>query len=213
MANDRTLYVATFATELGWLALAGAGGTVWQITFARASRQAALAALLPEVRARARAGDWNPALVRRLQDFAAGAPDDFRDVRLDLAHLTPFQKRVVEACRAIGYGQSCSYGALAAAAGNARAARAVGNTMRANRFALVVPCHRVVHAGGDVGPLSACARFRKKLRLLEATGRPPQPLPGGRRGPLPRSAANGAVAVLRIVSPRGRHSRAGGHYK
>ncbi|MGD9721167.1 MAG: methylated-DNA--[protein]-cysteine S-methyltransferase [Pirellulales bacterium] len=161
--------MATILTDLGWMALAGRNGRVVQITFARASRAAALAALEPEVRAGARQCDWHPALARRLREYAAGAPDDFRDVELCLDHLTPFQQRIVKECRAIGYGQVRSYGQVAAAAGNSRAARAVGNTMAANRFALVVPCHRVVHSGGDVGRLGACARARRNLRLLEGS--------------------------------------------
>ena len=167
MPAPEPLCIAMFATDLGWIALAGRGTTIHQITFARVSRRAALAALEPAIRGCGRSCDWNPVLARRLRDYAAGAPDDFRDVELELAHLTPFQRRIVHACRAIGYGQTCSYGELAAAAGSARAARAVGNTMAANRFALVVPCHRVTHRGGDVGRLSGAARLRKRLRLLE----------------------------------------------
>jgi methylated-DNA-[protein]-cysteine S-methyltransferase len=161
-----------FITDLGWMALAGSGSAVVQITFARGSKAAALASLDPAIRARARVCDWNPSLVRRLKEFAGGAADDFRDVRLDLDHLTPFQRRVVKACRAIGYGRTSSYGELAAAAGSARAARAVGSTMAANRFALAVPCHRVVHSGGDMGRLSGPSRLRARLRLLEKNGLP-----------------------------------------
>ncbi len=162
--------VATVQTDLGWIALAGSGTTIAQISFARGSRKAALSALDRHVREGARICDWNAPLAARLVDFAAGAADDFRDVELDLRGLTPFQQRIVEACRAIGYGQTRSYGQVAAAAGNSRAARAVGNTMAANRFALVVPCHRVVHAGGDTGRLSGAALQRKQLRRLEQYG-------------------------------------------
>ena len=168
MPTADELCVATFETELGWIALAGLGLTVKQITFARSLRSAALAALEPEIRIGARECSWNSGLVHGLQEYAAGVPHDFRDVRLDLEHLTPFQRRIVRQCRAIGYGQTQSYGQLAAAAGKSRAARAVGNTMAANRFALVVPCHRVVHWGGDGRPMSASAALRAKLRRLES---------------------------------------------
>ena len=161
------LFVDTVETELGWMALAGSGTTVRQITFPRASESAALLALEASIRAAARQS-WNPLLVQRLQEFAAGAPHNFADVRLDLEHLTPFGQRIVRACRAIGYGQTRSYGQVAVAAGNSRAARAVGNIMAANRFALVVPCHRVVHAGGDSKSLDRTAAFRARLRRLEA---------------------------------------------
>ncbi len=168
MSAPRLLQVAAMETDLGWLALVGDATRVHQVTFPRASRKAALLAIDVPAEAMVRECDWYPALVRRLQEYAAGAPDDFRDVALDLDHLTPFQRRIVKACRAIGYGQTASYGEVAAAAGNARAARAVGNTMAANRFALLVPCHRVVHRGGDVGRLSGAARQRLRLRRLES---------------------------------------------
>jgi methylated-DNA-[protein]-cysteine S-methyltransferase len=168
MAASREIFVTPFETELGWLALVGDGRRVSQVTFARGTRNAALGAVEAPADTIVVSRDWNPSLVRRLQEFADGAPDDFREVELDLEHLTPFQKRIVKACRAIPYGQTASYGEVAAAAGNSRAARAVGNTMAANRFALVVPCHRVVHRGGDVGRLDLCARARLRLRRLES---------------------------------------------
>jgi methylated-DNA-[protein]-cysteine S-methyltransferase len=192
MPDHDGLCVATVATELGWLALAGRGSTVWQITFARSSRQAALLALEPSIRAAARLRDWNPLLARRLQEYAAGAADDFRDVELDLTHLTPFARRIVQACRAIGYGQSRSYQEVAAAAGNSRAARAVGNVMAANRFALVVPCHRVVHRGGDAGKLAGSAKARWRLRRLESTAPAAVPRRPARRCAGKRPAKTGA---------------------
>jgi O-6-methylguanine DNA methyltransferase len=184
MAASRQLFVTPFETDLGWLALLGDSQRVCQVTFARGTRSAALAAVERHTNATITLRDWSPALVRRLQEFAGGAPDDFRDVELDLDHLTLFQRRIVKACRAIPYGQTASYGEVAAAAGNSRAARAVGNTMATNRFALIVPCHRVVHRGGDVGRLNACARARLKLRRLES-----QDLAVGRSVPPRRRSA------------------------
>lgn len=186
MAAPRQLFVASFETDLGWLALVGDGRRVCQVTFARGTKNAALAAVETPAGATTVSRDWNPSLVRRLQEFADGAPDDFRDVELDLDYLTPFARRIVKACRAIPYGQTASYGEVAAAAGNSRAARAVGNTMATNRFALLVPCHRVVHRGGDVGRLDACARLRLKLRRLES-----QDLALGNRVPPARRRAAG----------------------
>jgi methylated-DNA-[protein]-cysteine S-methyltransferase len=106
-------------------------------------------------------------LVRRLQEYATGAEDDFLDVEIDSSHLTPFQRRVVQICRKIPFGSSLTYGELAARAGHPRAARAVGSCMRTTRIPLIVPCHRVVGAGGAKGSDSACQATRMKLRLLE----------------------------------------------
>jgi methylated-DNA-[protein]-cysteine S-methyltransferase len=136
------------------------------------SAAAALAALPEALAERAdRAAGWRP-LIERLQRFAAGRPADFRDVPLALDHLAPLQRRVVARCRAIPYGQTCSYGELAARAGSPRAARAVGNTMAANRFAIVVPCHRVINADGSLGryggPLGP--RLKQLVLSLERRG-------------------------------------------
>jgi methylated-DNA-[protein]-cysteine S-methyltransferase len=212
MPTQKRLCVAVFATDLGWMALAGAGATVAQITFARRSKAAALAALDPEIRSRARALDWNPSLVRRLVEYAAGAADDFRDIQLDLDHLTPFQRRIVKYCRAIGYGQTQSYGELAAAAGSPRAARAVGNTMAANRFALVVPCHRVVHGGGGSNDRSPCARLRAQLRDIESGLISPPPkrvhAAASRRAAESRGALNKSRAQVAALAAKLRENRA-----
>ena len=111
-------------------------------------------------------GDWAP-LIDRLQRYAEGAVDDFLDVELDPSGQTRFQRRVVELCRRIPYGSSVTYGELAEQAGSPRAARAVGNCMRTNAVPLIVPCHRVVGAGGSMRGYSAGEGIRMKLRLLE----------------------------------------------
>jgi methylated-DNA-[protein]-cysteine S-methyltransferase len=105
--------------------------------------------------------------IERLQKFAAGEPDDFSGIELDLSHLTDFQRRVVNACRRIKAGRSCSYAELAAKAGSPRAARAVGNVMRGNRYPLIVPCHRVIAASGKLGGFTSPQGLAMKQKLLE----------------------------------------------
>jgi methylated-DNA-[protein]-cysteine S-methyltransferase len=102
----------------------------------------------------------------RLARFLDGEPVDLADIPLALDHLSPFQQRVVAACRAIPYGATRTYGVVAAAAGSAGAARAVGQVMAGNRHPLVVPCHRVVAAGGKLGGFSAPQGLTLKRRLL-----------------------------------------------
>jgi AraC family transcriptional regulator, regulatory protein of adaptative response / methylated-DNA-[protein]-cysteine methyltransferase len=88
-------------------------------------------------------------LPRVLTHLVEGAPCD--DVPLDLRG-TPFQLRVWEALRAIPHGTTTTYGALAETLGlSASAARAVGTACGANPVSLLVPCHRVVRAGGGLG--------------------------------------------------------------
>jgi methylated-DNA-[protein]-cysteine S-methyltransferase len=108
----------------------------------------------------------------RLVRFCEGEPVVLDNIPVALDHLSAFQRRVVRACRAIPYGATRSYGEVAAAAGSAGAARAVGQVMASNRMPLIVPCHRVVAAGGKLGGFSAPQGLTLKKRLLsiEASG-------------------------------------------
>jgi methylated-DNA-[protein]-cysteine S-methyltransferase len=165
---DDRLRVTAFESELGWMALAGVKNVLAELTFGHASPREAIGGLS------CIAGDgedvdgaWQCELVERLQAYAAGAPEDFADVAIDMDSVTPFQRRVVKACRAIPYGQTRTYGELAATVGVPQAARAVGNVMAANRTPLIVPCHRVITSSGVLGRYSAGEGTRTKLRLIE----------------------------------------------
>ncbi|HEX7379224.1 MAG TPA: methylated-DNA--[protein]-cysteine S-methyltransferase [Pirellulales bacterium] len=158
-----------FPSALGWMLLGVDGKHVCQLSFGHASPLAAQADALvmdAEVEVDGDFGRWAP-LVERLQRYGEGAYDDFLDVELAPVAKTPFQRRVIELCRHIPYGSSLTYGELAARAGHPRAARAVGTCMRTNSTPLVVPCHRVVGAGGSLRGYSAGEGTRMKLRLLE----------------------------------------------
>ncbi len=160
---------AVFPTALGWMALAGRDDKLGALTFGHDDPKQAMAALsLPlSFATGSNGGVWTIRLTDRLQAYAAGAFDDFANVAIEMDDLTGFQQAVIRHCRAIPYGQTLTYGQLAALAGSPRAARAVGNTMAQNLTPLVVPCHRVVPAGAGLGGYSARGGVRMKLRLLE----------------------------------------------
>ncbi|MBN2581536.1 MAG: methylated-DNA--[protein]-cysteine S-methyltransferase [Planctomycetes bacterium] len=107
-----------------------------------------------------------PSLAAGIADYFAGRAAEF-DVAIDLSGCTPFQRCVLEACRRIPTGKVLTYGQLAARAGRPRAARAVGQAMAGNPVPLVVPCHRVVAAGGALGGFSASGGEGMKRRLLD----------------------------------------------
>jgi methylated-DNA-[protein]-cysteine S-methyltransferase len=161
---DDTL--VTFSTALGWVAMIGSGRLLKQLAFGHPTAAAAIAALDPAALVSARPERWNPSLVRKLQAYAAGRPEQFDEIEVDLSGLSPFQRRVVAHCRRIPYGSTTTYGALAAQAGSPRAARAVGNCMAGNRIPLVIPCHRVIQSGGRLGEYSAPGGPATKKRLL-----------------------------------------------
>lgn len=107
-------------------------------------------------------------LVQRLVAYFSGEPVSFDDVELDLEWMTPFQRAVADALRVVPYGETVTYGELAALAGHPNAYRAAGSFCAQNRFPLFVPCHRVVAADG-LGPYGSLGSDYKR-RLLELEG-------------------------------------------
>lgn len=87
---------------------------------------------------------------------------------IDWSGYTPFQRRVLEITRAIPHGEVRSYGLVALEAGSPRGARAVGGVMRSNRTPLVIPCHRVLAAGGSLGGFSGGLDVKEHLLKLES---------------------------------------------
>ncbi len=165
---------AVISSSLGWLGIVWRGCRVARLSLGHPTRKDAVAAIGDRVPLVAPDGCPAPDLVSRLQQYADGHPDDFSDIAVDTTHLTQFGKRVTKACRAIPYGRTASYAALAAEAGSPRAARAVGQCMANNRVPLIVPCHRVVGAAGRLGGFSAPGGVSLKRRLLEMESRSSQ---------------------------------------
>jgi methylated-DNA-[protein]-cysteine S-methyltransferase len=114
-----------------------------------------------------------PAVQRAIDGIRAlfdGRADDLRDVALDVDGIAPFEQRVYAAARAIDPGRTTTYGELAAQLGDPALARAVGQALARNPFAPVVPCHRVLAAGGRAGGFSAPGGLATKLQLLQIEG-------------------------------------------
>lgn len=108
-------------------------------------------------------------VARLLRAFLGGKEVDFSAADLDLEGLEGFIRRTLTACRGIPRGRVVTYGGLAAALGAPRAARAVGNAMASNPFALIIPCHRVIRSGGGLGGFGGNGPAMKR-RLLEREG-------------------------------------------
>jgi methylated-DNA-[protein]-cysteine S-methyltransferase len=90
-------------------------------------------------------------VARQLDDWFTGKRHAF-DVAIDLAGVDGFRRDVLETlAREVGWGETVTYGELADLAGRPRAARAAGSAMRDNPLPFVIPCHRVVAAGGRIG--------------------------------------------------------------
>jgi methylated-DNA-[protein]-cysteine S-methyltransferase len=99
-------------------------------------------------------------------DLLSGRAADLSFIALDMDGVPAFHQRVYQLARRIPPGRTLTYGDLAARIGAPGSARAVGQALGRNPFALVVPCHRVVAAGGRMGGFSANGGVATKLRLL-----------------------------------------------
>lgn len=106
-------------------------------------------------------------VVDRLRAYFSGAGESFSDLELELDWCTHFQRAALEAIRSIPYGETATYGEVAALAGHPNAQRAVGSVCASNRFPLVVPCHRVVAADGLGSYGSLGVGYKRRLLELE----------------------------------------------
>jgi methylated-DNA-[protein]-cysteine S-methyltransferase len=111
-----------------------------------------------------------PDAVRRtIEDIVAllhGERRDLSKVVLDWSAVPDFNRRVYDVARAIPPGSTLSYGEVAERLGDRNLARDVAQALGQNPFPIVVPCHRVMAAGGKTGGFSAPGGVRTKLRLL-----------------------------------------------
>jgi methylated-DNA-[protein]-cysteine S-methyltransferase len=129
-----------------------------------------------EARIRSRSGgvaDEPPpeiaSLIEDVQRYCAGEAVDFSAVAVDLSSLSEFQRNLYQALRGIGWGQTTTYGDLARALG-CPDARDVGQAMGRNPVPVIIPCHRVLAAGGKMGGFSAPGGTATKEKLLALEG-------------------------------------------
>jgi methylated-DNA-[protein]-cysteine S-methyltransferase len=99
-----------------------------------------------------------------------GEPRDLSGVVLDMGRVPVFNRRVYEAARAIPPSETLTYGEVAERIGERGAAQAVGQALGRNPFPIVVPCHRVLAAGGGLGGFSAPGGVDTKRRMLAIEG-------------------------------------------
>lgn len=117
--------------------------------------------------------------VAAVKRYFEGEETDFSGFALDLGEQEAFFKRIYAAVRRVGWGQTTTYGAVAKELGaGPEAARDVGQAMAMNPVPLIIPCHRVLSAGGKIGGFSAPGGSATKLRMLALEGvhvEPPRP--------------------------------------
>jgi methylated-DNA-[protein]-cysteine S-methyltransferase len=160
--------VALFDTAIGSCGIAWGGRGVVGVQLPEADEPATRARLLrrlPEAGAAAPPPDVQRA-IDGIVALLRGEPSDLSAILLDLDRIAPFDRRVYEVARTIRPGETLAYGEIAARLGDRGAAREVGRALARNPFPLIVPCHRVLAAGGAIGGFSANGGIGTKRRLL-----------------------------------------------
>lgn len=166
---------ALFDTTIGRCAIAWGDRGVVAVQLPEARDSATRACVLqraPDVRETP-----PPAAVQRAADgivaLLRGEATDLSFIDLDMERVPPFHRRVYKIARSIPPGSTLTYGEIAARLGAPGSARAVGQALGRNPFAIIVPCHRVVAAGGKVSGFSSNGGIATKLRLLSIEGAQP----------------------------------------
>ncbi|MBV9510210.1 MAG: methylated-DNA--[protein]-cysteine S-methyltransferase [Caulobacteraceae bacterium] len=113
------------------------------------------------------------AVIERIGALLDGEAVDFSEVDLDMSGLEPFQQKVYAIVRHIPAGRTITYGEIAERLGDKLLARDVGQAMGRNPYPIVVPCHRVLAAGGKLGGFSARGGAQTKQKLLAIEGYAP----------------------------------------
>lgn len=147
------LYSHVMTTQIGLLTLEEADGALRRVSFGDCARGERIKTPLL---ARAQ---------REIKEYLAGERRYF-DLPLKLEG-TPFQQLVWQALRDIPYGETRSYGELAAAIGRPKACRAVGMANHNNPLAIIVPCHRVIGANGRLTGYAGGLEIKRALLKLE----------------------------------------------
>jgi methylated-DNA-[protein]-cysteine S-methyltransferase len=174
-----TTGVAVFATAIGPCAVAWGENGICGVQLPERSEAATTSRLL---RLHPRAVTVTPPpdvqrAIDRITNLLAGEADDLRDIGVDLGSLPEFNRRVYDVARSVGPGQTTTYGEIATRLGAPHASRDVGQALGRNPVPLIVPCHRVLAAGGKLGGFSAQGGVTTKLRLLDIEGAAPNGQP------------------------------------
>lgn len=158
----------TVDSPVGTLLLASTDQGMVRVAFEREDIDAVIEELAHDVSPRIlRAPGRLDTAARELDEYFDGRRREF-DLPLDLRLSNGFRRTVLEHLTRVGYGTTISYGELADASGNPKAARAVGSACRTNPLPLIVPCHRVVRSDGSVGQYLGGVAAKELLLALES---------------------------------------------
>jgi methylated-DNA-[protein]-cysteine S-methyltransferase len=165
---------AVFETALGFMGLVWSEAGVARVFLAEKSRDAIERRLLrhtgekpTDVR---EMPPWVVELIASMKAYASGENIDFSTVPVDLAGIDDFRLAIYDATRKLGFGETTTYGELAKRAGHGGLPRETGAALGSNPVPLIIPCHRILAAGGKIGGFSAPGGSVSKERMLTMEG-------------------------------------------
>ncbi|HEU5073443.1 MAG TPA: methylated-DNA--[protein]-cysteine S-methyltransferase [Polyangiaceae bacterium] len=163
---------ALFESKIGRCGIAWANGGVVALALPEARDAATRARLLARCPEATEQPPPRPVarVIKNVERLLCGDRVSFDDLILQMEGLPAFHRRVYETVRAIPPGTTLSYGEVAARLGSPGSARAVGQALGKNPFPIVVPCHRVLAAGGKLGGFTANGGLDTKTRMLTLEG-------------------------------------------
>ncbi|KPK38559.1 MAG: hypothetical protein AMJ65_12725 [Phycisphaerae bacterium SG8_4] len=162
-----TKYVV-FETRWGYFGLAGTESVLCRTCLAAPKRRNAETHLLRDLSGAQFDRAFFKSLQGQIAAYYEGACVNFGpEIRVSLDGFRPFSVSVLKTCRQLKFGQTISYGDLADRSGRPAAGRAVGGALAKNPLPLVIPCHRVLGADGNLGGFSAPGGTAVKRRMLE----------------------------------------------
>jgi methylated-DNA-[protein]-cysteine S-methyltransferase len=164
---------ALFETPIGHCGIAWGRRGVLGVQLPEASAAATARRIARRLSGNGAAAEPPPPVRQAIDGIVAllrGEPRDLSDITLDVADVPSFDRQVYVIARAIPPGSTLSYGEIATRLGDKALSRDVGRALGQNPFPIVVPCHRVLAAGGRPGGFSARGGVATKLRLLAIEG-------------------------------------------
>lgn len=183
-ASQITAGHAVLETVIGFMGIAWSEKGLIRLCLPERSREAVERRLFrhPGVSRSTDQPQWVVELITSIKAYAAGEDVDFSGVPVDLDGVDDFRLAIYDAARKLRFGETTTYGELAKRAGHAGLARETGAALGANPVPLVIPCHRILAAGGKIGGFSAPGGSATKEKMLV--------MEGVRLGPPPAAQAS-----------------------
>ncbi len=162
------LYNTKFETSFGWIALERSDRGVTRCSLPEKQESKCMEEIKGWNSKHLKTTDLFSKEIEKLRGYLEGRSYSLQDIILDVSTAPRFYKTAWAICRSIGVGSTKPYKWVAEKSGSPKASRAVGQAMANNKITLIIPCHRVIGANGNLtGFGKGKTRLDLKLELLE----------------------------------------------